>query len=161
MEIIQKGNPILRKKSKEVKLDKIPSLEIQNIIKEMRKTLEGEKTGAALASPQIGINKRIFIISEKIFEDKKGNQNLVYINPKIIKFSKKKEWLEESCLSIRGLLGEVKRFKNCVIVAYDENGKKFERGAGGLLAQIFQHEIDHLDGILFTDKAKNLREINQ
>ena len=68
--------------------------------------------------------------------------------------------MPEGCLSVRWLYGEVKRSTNATILAYDEKGEKFTRGAGGLLAQIFQHETDHLDGILFTDKARNLEEMS-
>ena len=67
--------------------------------------------------------------------------------------------MPEGCLSVRWLYGEVKRSTNATIRAYDEDGKVFTRGGGGLLSQIFQHEIDHLDGIIFTDKAKNLVEL--
>ncbi len=64
--------------------------------------------------------------------------------------------MPEGCLSVRWFYGEVERSTNATIEAYDENAKKFTRGAGGLLAQIFQHETDHLNGILFIDKAKNI-----
>ena len=85
--------------------------------------------------------------------------DLVFINPKITKLSKKKVNVPEGCLSVRWLYGDVKRSSNATIEAYDENGKKITRGAGGLLAQIFQHETDHLNGVLFIDKARNLQEI--
>ena len=158
MKILQKDNPILRKKSEEIEIKKISSPRIKKLIQEMRETLNAEETGVALASPQIGINKRLFIVSEKIFKNRK-TENLVYINPKIIKLSKKKSWKEEGCLSVKNIYGEVERSNNCTIEAYNEKGEKFERGAGGLLSQIFQHETDHLDGILFIDKAKDLKEI--
>ncbi|MFA6000113.1 MAG: peptide deformylase, partial [Candidatus Paceibacterota bacterium] len=85
-------------------------------------------------------------------------KDLVFINPKISKMSKDKEWLMEGCLSVRPLYGKTWRSKKATITAYDENGKKFVRGASGLLAQIFQHETDHLNGILFIDHAKEVRE---
>ena len=67
--------------------------------------------------------------------------------------------MEEGCLSVRYLYGKVSRANQATIEAYDEKGKKFQRGGTGLLAKIFQHEVDHLNGILFIDKAKNLEEI--
>ncbi len=67
--------------------------------------------------------------------------------------------LEEGCLSVRYLYGKVSRGKKATVVAYDEKGQKFERGGTGLLAQIFQHEVDHLNGILFIDKAKYLEDM--
>jgi len=78
---------------------------------------------------------------------------------KIIKKSKKETWVEEGCLSVRWWYGKIKRRNKITIEAYNKSGKQFTRGASGLLAQVFQHEIDHLDGILFTDKAKGLKEI--
>lgn len=87
-----------------------------------------------------------------------NSKDLVFINPKISKLSREKEWMPEGCLSVRPLYGKTFRSKKASVTAYDENGKKFTRGASGLLAQIFQHETDHLDGILFIDHAKDLRE---
>jgi peptide deformylase len=83
----------------------------------------------------------------------------VFINPQITKFSKEKKWMEgEGCLSVRWVYGKVERATKVTLRAYDEYGNVFERGASGLLAHIFQHEVDHLDGILFIDKAKDLEE---
>ena len=67
--------------------------------------------------------------------------------------------MEEGCLSVRWLYGQVDRSERVTLRAYDEKGKKLERGASGLLAQIFQHEVDHLDGILFTDKATQIEDL--
>ena len=110
------------------------------------------------------------IVSGKIFaqephpdpllikEREKTPKDLIFINPKISKLSRAKEWLPEGCLSVRWLYGKTFRSKKSTITAYDENGKKFTRGASGLLAQIFQHETDHLNGILFIDHAKDIKE---
>ena len=89
---------------------------------------------------------------------RKKNKDLVFINPKISKHSSEKEWMPEGCLSVRWLYGKTFRSKKVMLGAYDENGKKFTRGASGLLAQIFQHETDHLNGILFIDHAKDIKE---
>jgi peptide deformylase len=86
-------------------------------------------------------------------------QNLVFINPIIKKISKDRKLMEEGCLSVRPIFGKVSRATKATVEAYDEYGRKFIRGGGGLLAHVFQHEIDHLEGILFTDKASNMREI--
>jgi peptide deformylase len=91
--------------------------------------------------------------NEEFFEDS------VYINPVMKKMSKSKKMVEEGCLSVRYLYGKVNRSTKATIEAYDENGNKFTKGGSGLLAQIFQHEYDHLNGILFIDKAKGLEEI--
>ena len=85
-------------------------------------------------------------------------KDLVFINPKISKLSRKKEWVPEGCLSVRWLYGKTFRSGKATITAFDENGKQFKRGASGLLAQILQHENDHLNGILFIDHAKDIKE---
>ena len=85
-------------------------------------------------------------------------RDLIFINPKISKLSREKEWVPEGCLSVRPLYGKTHRSKKAIITAYNEKGKKFTRGASGLLSQIFQHETDHLDGVLFIDHAKDVKE---
>lgn len=164
--IVQKNDKVLRQKACEVPVDEITSARIQTIIRNMQKALETQSDGVALAAPQIGQPLRIFIISKKAFSiiknedfEKSHYDDLICINPRIIKRSKKTQLMDEGCLSVRGFYGNVERSNQATIEAYDENGVKFTRGGAGLLAQIFQHEIDHLDGILFIDKAKDLEEI--
>ncbi len=163
LKILQKGNEILEQKAEEVSSDDFQSAKIKNLINEMKNTLKKTEDGVALAAPQIGESLRIFIISPEAYridneKEEPKKQDLIFINPEIIKCSKKKEWMDEGCLSVAGYFGKVERSTNCTISAYDEGGNKFTRGAGGILSQIFQHEIDHLDGILFTEKAKGLKE---
>src|SRR6185295_15811219 len=95
---------------------------------------------------------------DDVMEVKIKEKDLVFINPKISKLSRDKEWVPEGCLSVRWLYGRTYRSKKATVTAYDENGKKFVRGASGLLAQIFQHETDHLNGILFIDHAVDIKE---
>ena len=115
-------------------------------------------SGVAIAAPQIGVPLRIFLVhnTSKDPEERELLPDLVAINPKITKLSKKTHIVGEGCLSVGEQYGAVKRATNATIRAYDENGQEYERGAGGLLAQIFQHEVDHLDGILFIDKAEQV-----
>lgn len=153
--ILQKDSPILREKAKLIPLKDIKSKKILGVLDKMREALDAEEDGVAIAAPQIGESLRIFIASKKITNSK----NLVFINPEIIKASKQKKKVEEGCLSVRWLYGQVKRSEKVTIRAYDETGKLFTRGASGLLAQIFQHETDHLDGILFIDEAENIQDI--
>ena len=131
----------------------------------MGKILEACPDGVALAAPQVGENLRLFIVSPKAFDDKpdkdKPGEHLVYINPRIKKNSSKMLELEDGCLSVANMYGKIKRAEKVTVEALDEKGLKFTRGGSGLLAEIFQHEIDHLDGVLFVDKAKDLREIKQ
>jgi len=177
-EIVQKDNPALRLSAEPVNPEDITGEKIQGIIADMKEALEAEPDGVGLAAPQIGIPLRIFIVSHRAFlfaeegsKKESGeildeepaktyeHKDLVFINPELVKKSKKTEMTPEGCLSVRFWYGQVKRSTNATITAYDETGKKFTRGAGGLLAQIFQHEIDHLDGMLFTDTATDLEEI--
>ncbi len=160
MSILQNGAPVLREIAKEVPPKDLPSQKISAIIEEMRQSLSQEHDGVAIAAPQIGYSLRIFVVSDIVFKKQKTVGPLVYINPVITKISKDKKMLEEGCLSVRPLYGKVPRAARVTIKAYDENGKLFERGASGLLAQIFQHETDHLDGILFIDTASDIHEVH-
>jgi peptide deformylase len=163
--IVQIGDKVLRSVAQEVPISEITSSKIQNIISDMKKALDAEPDGAALAAPQIGVTLRIFVLAQKVFGPEGAHKasskdtHLVFINPSIIKKSAKKALVDEGCLSVRGRYGTIERSKNATIVAYDEFGNKFTRGAGGLLAQAFQHECDHLDGTLFIDGAKELWEV--
>lgn len=172
--IVQNGDKVLRKISKEITVSSIKKPKIQKIITDMNSALDSQYDGVAIAAPQIGISLRIFIISGKIFDENfirgeyPGKQknlnkiqkpNLVFINPVFKKISKDKKLMIEGCLSVRPLYGKVRRATRAMVEAYDEHGKKFTKEGVGLLAHIFQHEIDHLEGVLFVDKAKNLQEI--
>jgi len=163
VEIIQKDHKTLRQKAVEVKLKEIKYKKIQDIIRDMRDALDKQDDGVAIAAPQINVSLRIFVVSHKVFVDDikkyRKNKSLVFINPVLTKTSQEKDMLEEGCLSVRWWYGKVTRAKKAMVRAYDERGVQFSMGASGLIAQIFQHEIDHLDGILFTDKAESLEEL--
>ena len=144
-------DPILRKKSEEVDIERIKTPEFQELISDMALTMQ-EKDGVGLAAPQIGKNIRIII-----FESKDGPMCL--INPVLSKNSIMKEWGQEGCLSVPNKYGDVRRHKKTTCTYVDQTGQKHSIVAHGLLARIFQHEIDHLDGILFIDKARDIKEI--
>jgi len=134
---------------------------VTKIVKDLRQAIKTYKvdgfTAVAIASPQIGVGKRVFIIEDQS-EDEDRLPTIIAVNPRLTKLSKKSHVVGEGCLSIPDLYGLVRRSTNVTLEAYDETGKKFSRGAGGLLAQIIQHEYDHLDGILFTDRAEKIWE---
>jgi len=157
--IVQQEDPILRKIAKPFEVKEISSTSTQKIISEMFDSLTSQKDGVALAGPQIEHSRRIFVVAEHIFTESTVPP-LVYINPEIIKRSKDKKNMEEGCLSCRWWYGKTKRASRVTVKAFDQDGNQFEHDATGLLAQIFQHEIDHLDGILFIDHAKSLKEID-
>jgi peptide deformylase len=162
VQIKEKEGLVLREISKPVSKDEFGTNELNDILEKMKESLSKESDGVALAAPQIAISKRIFIISPLAYKNEKhnGKKHFIFINPVIEKISKDRKLMDEGCLSVRPLYGRVRRASKATIQAQDENGKKFEMSASGLIAQIFQHETDHLDGILFIDKAKNVFEIN-
>lgn len=154
---------ILRKEAKEVLKKEFGTPELKKILADMKAAMDKESDGVAIAAPQIGISKRIFIVKEEAYEaDGKEAKwkPLIFINPKITKASKKVVAADEGCLSVRPLYGTTIRHTNITLEAQDENGNKFTFGASGLIAHIFQHECDHLEGILFIDHAENIQEID-
>lgn len=165
VEIITSPNPILRKKAKEVeKIDK----NVEKVIKNMTLALESsEVEGLAIAAPQIGESVRIILVRVREQRDKEGKliQKAIpltaYINPQITKFSKEKISLEEGCLSCPYLYGKVARPKKVRLESINTQGKKVKVNASGLLARIFQHEVDHLDGILFIDLITDKKTIRK
>lgn len=166
VKIVQEPNKVLRGIAHEVTTEQISSPKIQKILNDMQTALHREPDGVAIAAPQIGEPFRIFIIAGMVFDLKKKNvgatssPDKVFINPVIKKLSKETKWISgEGCLSVRWIYGTAKRHKQATITAYDEHGKKFTLSASGLLAQIFQHETDHLNGILFIDHAKDIRHM--
>lgn len=155
-EIIQEPHPILRRVADPVLLSEIKSKRIQEIIADMNTLLDSQDDGVAIAAPQIAESVRIFVVSKKA--SKQLKKNTAFINPEIIRIGKEKVELEEGCLSVRWKYGMVKRSTSATVRAYNENGNEFVMSGRGLLAQIFQHEIDHLNGILFIDKARDIHE---
>ncbi len=149
LKIIQEGNPVLRKRTELIKNPKSP--EIKELIADMVATMK--KTGGiGLAAPQVGVPFRIFTVN---VEDKV----YVFINPEVKNLSRDESSFEEGCLSVQKIWGPVIRPKKLIIKALDENGKPIKIRAKGLLARVIQHEMDHLDGTLFIDKAEKLYEI--
>lgn len=125
--------------------------EIRELIVKMRKIMK-EADGVGLSANQIGLDIKVFVAR---FE----NKFYAVFNPKITKESSEKVELEEGCLSVPGAFGEVARADKITLEGFDMNGKKLKIKAWGFLAQIFQHEVDHLEGILFTDKYKKGHKI--
>lgn len=160
--IVQNGDPVLRELAQTVPVAEITSPRIQKIISDMKTALATQDDGVAIAAPQIGQPLRIFVASGTVLaqaDPKYKGGDIVFINPEITKLSREKHDVEEGCLSVRWLYGKVKRSQKATIRGYDETGKRVLRGASGLLAQVFQHETDHLDGILFIDKAHDVRDM--
>ncbi|MDR3558094.1 MAG: peptide deformylase [Candidatus Pacebacteria bacterium] len=162
--IVQTDDPVLREKAQQVKPEDIGSARIKKIIADMKAAVDSQKDGVAIAAPQIGESLRIFVVSCTVMREadpefKGVGKHLVFINPTIQKLSKKMQSIEEGCLSVRWKYGWVMRALKATVSAYDENGKPFTRGASGILAQVFQHEVDHLEGKLFIDTAKDVHDL--
>jgi peptide deformylase len=157
---IPSTDPLLHSPAQPLPVALFGSEELRGWLKEMNRILAGEPDGVALAAPQVGLPWRLFIVSARTFGEEPTAPALIFINPQITRRSRKKAFLEEGCLSVRPWYGLVERAERATVAAFDEKGQPFTRHGNGLLAQIFQHEIDHLDGILFTDKAKDLHKVN-
>jgi len=150
--IIKNPSPLLREKSEEIDLKKIKANELKGLCADMIKTMK-ENDGVGLAAPQVGKSIRLITINTK-------DEPKIMINPKITGKSWAKEWNEEGCLSVPGVYGKVRRNKKINCIYFDKKAQKTKIQAQGLLAFVIQHEIDHLDGILFIDKAKEIKKIN-
>lgn len=148
-QIREVGDDLLRKKSREVE---VVDDKIRELLDDMYETMKASNDGIGLAAPQVGVLKRLVVID--LGEEGDGK---IYklVNPVIIK-AKGEQVCREGCLSVPGVLGDVVRPKEITVEALDENGKKIVIKAKDLLAICLSHEIDHLDGILFTDKATEL-----
>jgi len=157
---IQKDNKIIRIKSKDV--DDILSEETKKIIVDLTDTMR-QKNLVGMAAPQIGYTLRIFVSEIRETKYRKGriDKLRVFINPRIIKYSKKLVGDYEGCGSVdmSNLFGFVERPKEITVIALNETGKEFKLNVGGLLSTVIQHEIDHLNGVLFTDKIEDTKKI--
>jgi peptide deformylase len=184
-EIVQEGALILREVADPVPENLFGSSELASIVALMEQALEYELEGVALAAPQLGFPYRLFIVrKDRTLAPTKaaetagiadtrtsGTDELpaepetvapeveIYVNPEIVKTSRRKAKMDEGCLSIRGVYGTTKRHERVTIRARREDGSRFERGGGGIMAQVFEHEVDHLNGVLFTDLAEHIIHI--
>ncbi len=149
--IVTEPDPILRKVAKKVTGLELKMPLTQQLIDDMIETMHAAP-GIGLAAPQVGIGKRIIVVHV-------GDEGGPYavVNP-VIDDREGEVVAPEGCLSIPGIVGDVKRAERCTIAGLDRHGKKFRLEAQGLVARCFQHEVDHLDGVLITDKAENVRE---
>ena len=150
--IVIEPDPILRKKSE--RLEKVDD-EIKKLLDDMLETMYAAP-GIGLAAVQVGILKRLIVID--ISKDKEKKNPLFLINPEIVSKSKNTSIYEEGCLSLPGHFAEIERPAECHINFLDYNGKKKEISAKGLLSTCIQHELDHLNGILFIDYLSKLKK---
>lgn len=166
--ITQFGDPVLRLRAKEVALEEIASPEVQDIIEDMIVSLAAAG-GVGLAAPQISVSRRIIIIKIPAmnrvgYGDIEETPLLVMINPEIVSASEETRRAPEACLSINTpdggrYEGVLERPERVRVRGYDRTGKEITVDADKFLSRALQHEVDHLDGILFTDRIRNLRDL--
>jgi len=147
---IPKDNKRLRLKSKSLEASDLLKPEMKRLVSDMIRTMQ-VKDGIGLAAPQIGHPIRLVIINTK-------EGPLALANPEIIKKSLVKEVAEEGCLSVPNVWGPVKRYKSVVCTYLDINGDAKKLLGSGLMARAIQHELDHLDGLLFIDKLEPVKK---
>ena len=152
LKIAKIGHPVLLKKSNEIK--DFGSDTLKKIIYDMSETMI-DYSGIGLAAPQVHMSKRIIIFRNPDVEEKEKIQITPLINPKYEPVSEEKDDDWEGCLSIPGMQGLVRRYKKINYTGYDLNGDTIKNTAEGLHARVVQHEIDHLDGILYTERLTN------
>lgn len=170
-EIVQEGAEVLRGVAEPVEESAFGSAGLAKLVEDMERALDREPDGVALAAPQIGASKRVFIVrmdrvdvppleeGEEAPAAPRPVEVDVYVNPEIVKTSRRRQTADEGCLSVRGIYGTTHRHERVTLRARRVDGTAFTRGAGGLLAQIFEHEVDHLNGALFIDEAEDLVEV--
>ncbi len=156
--LVSQDHPALHTISEELSQEDFSNGTVSKLLKGLRTAIKDYNVdgfaAVAIAAPQVGVAKRMFLIEDQSDSKEERFPTLVAINPKIVKTSKKTHEVGEGCLSVPSHYGLVRRHTNVTLRALDENGQEYTRGAGGLLAQIIQHECDHLDGILFIDRAE-------
>lgn len=147
-EVLTYKEPTVRQRSVEVDVSEVTTKEFQDFLDKLIKTMI-LTDGIGIASPQIGLNKRVVIVTA-------GKEILALINPEITKMSEAKIETEEGCLSVPGVFGNVTRAKSVTVKAINRHGRRAEYEFKKMDAVVAQHEIDHLDGVLFIDKVNKI-----
>jgi peptide deformylase len=152
-EIVTLPNPVLRRKARKVSEF---GPELQRLVDDMVDTMR-EAPGVGLAGPQVDVSLRVIVVEFGDEEDEEVPPKLyMLVNPEITRRSQETVLGVEGCLSIPGVLGEVERSTSVTVKGFNRHGTPVRIKADGWLARIFQHEVDHLDGVLFVDKAEQI-----
>ncbi|MDO8516364.1 MAG: peptide deformylase [bacterium] len=149
----KKDNKVLRKKTKPFDLKDFKSEEIKKLVADMRRIMRAAN-GIGLAANQIGLPWRVFVA--EVPSGDGGTKFYAMFNPTLEKTSEEHVFFEEGCLSVPGVYGEVERPERVTLNAFDAKGKPVKIKAWGLLARVFQHEMDHLNGYVFIDRTKQV-----
>ncbi len=157
LKVARMGHPVLRRVAEPVDTAAITGPEIQGLIRDMFETMR-EYNGVGLAAPQVHVSRRLALVGGE--EDDEGHPLVeVVINPEITPTTDELFGMYEGCLSIPGLRGWVERPAAVRAVYWNAEGERIERELEGFPAVVMQHECDHLDGVLFVDRMKNLRKL--
>jgi peptide deformylase len=153
-EIVSLPNPVLRRKARKVS-DFGPAL--QTLIDDMVETMR-QAPGVGLAAPQVGESQRVIVVEFHVNEEDEESPLKLYtvVNPEITRTSEETLTGTEGCLSVPGMLGDVERAEAVTIKGQNRRGQPMTIKVKGWMARIFQHEIDHLDGVLFVDRAEKI-----
>ena len=144
-------DPVLKQKAKRVRtIDG----SIKKLIRDMIETMHSEPGRVGLAAPQIGVPLRVIVIGIPEEED------IAIINPEIVR-SRGERSIDEGCLSVPGYFGQIKRAESVTVKGRDQDGKEIRIKAEGLLAQVLEHEIDHLNGVLYLDHLESLEQLRK
>jgi peptide deformylase len=149
--ILTDGHPTLRKHAKKVTLDDLADPLFQQLVDDMFETMYAAP-GIGLAAPQVNVSKRLIVVD--LQDD--DHEPVAIVNPRFTVTEGEINSIE-GCLSVPGMIGDVTRYERVVCVGLDRNGRKLEVEGTGLFGRCLQHEMDHLDGVLYTDKARNVR----
>ena len=152
----KKDEKFLRRKTADFDFAKFSKKEIGELVAKMRKAMHAAH-GIGLSANQIGLDARVFVA--EVPDAQGGMKSYVLFNPKLEKFSGEKISFEEGCLSVPFTYGAVERSERVTLTGFDKSGKAVKIKAWGLLARVFQHETDHLEGKLFVDKAKKIHKV--
>jgi peptide deformylase len=157
-EVLRMGDPRLLRRSEEITEFNTPAL--RELLQDMRDTM-AHLNGAGLAAPQIGVNLRVVIFGVRGNPRYPGMEEVpdtVLVNPVLTPLGNELDEGWEGCLSVPGMRGLVPRYKNLRYSGFDENGKPFERDVADFHARVVQHEVDHLDGILYPMRIRDLTQ---
>ncbi len=147
----KKETKFLRQKTADFDFKKFNKTEIRELVKAMRQLMQ-RADGIGLSANQIGLNLNMFVAQVE-------NKFYAIFNPKLVQISKNTEDFDEGCLSVPGVYGMANRPAKVTLVAFNQTGKAVKIKAWGLLARVFQHEVGHLNGQLFTDIAKKVEKV--
>lgn len=159
-EIVTPPDPVLRTPAKRIHAF---TSDLQTLIDDMVETMR-QAPGVGLAAPQVGVSQRVIVVeygpeSDDPEEQRRNRKLYAVVNPEIIRHSRGTELGTEGCLSLPHIYGDVERYSDVTVKGFDRQGQPFHLHAKGWLARIFQHEVDHIDGILFTDRATDVWKV--